>query len=444
MNIIHILDKKRRGEDHTEEEIRFLVEGMTQGTIADYQVAAWLMAVCIQGLSLENATTLTDAFVRSGKVLDLSAVGGIVVDKHSTGGVGDKTTLVLAPLLAASGVKVAKLSGRGLGFTGGTVDKLEAIPGFRTKLSNQEFIQQVQRIGIALSGQTGELAPADGHMYALRDVTATVDSIPLIAASVVSKKIAAGADVIVLDIKFGRGAFMKDLETAQQLAEACRHIGKRLGKTLSTVISSMNQPLGYAIGHAVEIQETVATLKGEGPEDLQELSLTLGAVALVGAGRYDRLEEAKAELRDHLASGAAYEKFKELVIAQGGDPEALEDHTILPQPDRIVMTPSPATGYVAAIDSLAVAEAAKTVGAGRLTKDAPINLGVGVLLHKKVGDYVEQGETLAELYSDAKQHAEALDLLKSAFQFSETPVTPPPLLDEIFCAETGLHVHPVA
>lgn len=440
MNVIKIIDTKRRGDDHTREEIDFLVEGMTRGIIADYQVSAWLMAVCINGLSLENTTWLTDAFVRSGKVLDLSSVGGIVVDKHSTGGVGDKTTLALAPMLAASGVKVAKLSGRGLGFTGGTIDKLEAIPDFRTQLTNAEFVKQVQECGLAICSQTQDLAPADGKMYALRDVTGTVDSIPLIAASVVSKKIASGADVIVLDIKAGRGAFMKSMDGAKALAETCREVGKHLGKTLSTVISTMDQPLGYAIGHSLEIIETVATLKGEGPKDLEELCMTLGAVALVGAGRVDHMDEGRAELKKHLDSGEAYEKFKQLVIRQGGEVEALEDHALLPQPDRVVMMPAPVSGYIKSIDSLTVAESAKMVGAGRITKDTPINLGVGVLLHRKVGEYIEQGDTVAELHCGRTHQSEALEMLNNAFTFSDIPIDPPKLVAEVYCAQNGLHL----
>lgn len=431
ITIIQIIDKKRRGERHTQPEIQALVEGMSSGNWADYQISAWLMAATINGLNLDETTWLTDAFVKSGAMLDLSKVGGIVVDKHSTGGVGDKTTLVLAPLLAASGVKVAKLSGRGLGFTGGTIDKLDAIPGFKTSLNNAEFIRLVQSVGVAISSQTGALAPADGQMYALRDVTATVDSIPLIAASVVSKKVAAGAQVIVLDIKHGRGAFMKTLDEAKQLAEVCREIGKRLGKTLSTVISSMEQPLGCAIGNSVEVIETINTLKGEGPEDLQELCLVLGGVALVSAGKFETMEDAKADLLAHLKSGEALDKFREMIVAQGGDPEILEDTSLLPQPHRIIMTPATSTGYVADIDPMIVAQTAKMVGAGRLTKDAPVDLGVGVVLHKKVGDHVEKGETLAELYSGKLRHDEALELLKTAFTFSDSPVSPPPLFDEI-------------
>ncbi len=436
MNVIQIIDKKRRGETHGEEEIRFLVESMVSGQAADYQISAWLMAACINGLNLDETTWLTKYFVESGEVLDFSKVDGVVVDKHSTGGVGDKTTLVLAPMLAACGVKVAKLSGRGLGFTGGTIDKLEAIPGFRVTLSNDEIIRQVNQIGLAISSQTADLAPADGKMYALRDVTATVDNIPLIAASVVSKKVASGAKVIVLDIKFGRGAFMKTLDEARELARTCREVGRRLGRSISTVISSMNQPLGYAIGHTVEIVETVNTLKGEGPKDLLALCVQLGAITLVSAGKAPNPTHAEAELMARIEDGSAFSRFQELVAAQGGDIEALADFNQLPQPARIRLFPASRSGYIAGIDSLKIAQAAKAVGAGRAKKGDPIDLGVGVVLHKKVGDCVEAGETLAELHVGPKGEADALDLLHEAITFSDTPVDPPLLIDEICMGES--------
>jgi pyrimidine-nucleoside phosphorylase len=435
VNIIEIIDKKRRGLTHTEEEIEALVRMVNTGAAHDYQTAAWLMAACINGLDLDETTWLTQAFVTSGRILDLSAVEGVVVDKHSTGGVGDKTTLGLVPLLAAAGVKVAKLSGRGLGFTGGTIDKLESIPGFKVALSTQEFTRQLKQIGMAISSQTSDLAPADGKIYAIRDVTATVESIPLIAASVVSKKIAAGADVIVLDIKFGRGAFMKTLEEAKTLAHTCREIGKRLGKSISTVISSMNQPLGCAVGHSLEILETLDFLQGKASPDLEAVSLKLGGVALVCAGLQPTIEEAEAALAGYLRDGSALEKFRELVVAQGGDPYFMQDASLLPQPDRVLMVPSETTGYVADIDPMAVAMCAKMVGAGRTTKDSPINLGVGVLLHCQIGDAVKQGETLVELYADDRDHRDALALLKNAFKFSPDPVEPPPLIEEVILGE---------
>ncbi len=435
MNVIEIIDKKRRGLTHTQAEISTLVRMMETEKAHDYQISAWLMAVCINGLDVDETTWLTQAFVDSGKQLDFSKLDGVVIDKHSTGGVGDKTTLALIPLLAAAGAKVAKLSGRGLGFTGGTIDKLEAIPGFKVSLSESEFIRQIHKIGMAISSQSSDLAPADGKMYALRDVTATVESIPLIAASVISKKIAAGADVIVLDIKYGKGAFMHTIEDANALAFNCREIGKRLGKSISTIISAMNQPLGCTIGHALEIQETVRLLQGEGPEDLETLCVTLGGVALVCAGLANTKEAGEAQLRASLRDGTAMEKFRELVVAQGGDPYFLQDPNLLPQPDRVLMLPATQNGYVADIDALKVAQAAKMVGAGRLTKNSPIHLGVGVYLHKKVGDPIKVGETLVELYADTKDHRDALDMLKSAYTFSETPVSQPPLIDEVIVGD---------
>lgn len=439
MNIIEIIDKKRRGLTHTPEEIDCLVRQMMSGEAHDYQISAWLMAACIHGLDMDETTWLTQAFVESGTRLDLSKVEGVVVDKHSTGGVGDKTTLGLIPMLTACGVKIAKLSGRGLGFTGGTIDKLEAIPNFKVTLSSQEFMKQVRQIGMAISSQASDLAPADGRMYALRDVTATVDNIPLIAASVISKKIAAGADVIVLDIKYGRGAFMKTLDDAKELAYACREIGKRLGKSISTVISSMNQPLGFAIGHSLEVLETVDMLKGKGPADLEELCARLGGVALVGAGVVSSEEEGQQMLRGKIRDGSALEKFRELVVAQGGDPYFMQDAALLPQPDRVLMIPARQHGYVASIDSLEVARSAKMVGAGRMTKNEPINLGVGVVLRKKVGDPVSTGETLVELHADDKDHSDAMEVLKNAFTFSESPVDPPPLIEEIVIGEVLQH-----
>jgi pyrimidine-nucleoside phosphorylase len=435
MNIIEIIDKKRRGLTHSEAEVTALVQMMESGKAHDYQISAWLMAACINGLNMDETTWLTQAFVNSGKIMDLSEAGGVVVDKHSTGGVGDKTTLALLPMLATAGVKVAKLSGRGLGFTGGTIDKLEAIPNFKTSLSGIEFVEQIQKLGMAISCQTADLAPADGKMYALRDVTATVASMPLIAASVISKKIAAGADVIVLDIKYGAGAFMSTLEEAKTLAFTCREVGKRLGKSISTVISAMNQPLGYAIGHSLEVIEIVNLLNGKGPQDLEDLCVRLGGVSLVSSGLYASLEEAEARLRQELHDGSALLKFKELVMAQKGDVAAIEDFSLLPQPDRVLMLPSTQAGYIANIDALEVARSAKMVGAGRLSKESEINLGVGVLLRKKVGDPVKMGETLVELYADDKDHREALQVLKNAFQFSAEPVTPPPLIEEVLMGD---------
>lgn len=430
--ILNSLKTKRLGQTHTQPEIAALIEALMAGTMADYQASAWLMAVCINGLTLDEVTWLTQAYVESGQTLDWSDLDGVVVDKHSTGGVGDKTTLVVVPLLAAAGVKVAKLSGRGLGFTGGTIDKLEAIPGFRADLSNEQIRAQLKTVGAVIGSQTQSLAPADGLLYALRDVTATVDCPTLIAASVVSKKIAAGAQTIVLDIKVGQGAFMKTLEEARHLAWLCQQIAGRLGRQLVTVLSSMEQPLGLAVGNALEVQEAVAVLKNEGPADVRQLAVRLAAHALVGAAVAPDLTEAEAILVPLLENGQAYQKFLALVAAQGGDVEALEDFNHLPQPDRISVLPASQTGYVSGIDSLKVAEAVQLMGGGRVTKNSPLNLGVGVLLHAKVGQRVKQGDVLAELYADNKHHLEALELLKQAFTFSNEPLEwlPPLILEE--------------
>lgn len=434
MNIITIIDKKRGGQAHTQEELAYLVAGAMSGEIPDYQLSAWLMAVCCRGLNLDEITWLTDLYVRSGQTLDLSDVGGVVVDKHSTGGVGDKTTLVLAPMLAACGVRIAKLSGRGLGYTGGTVDKLEAIPGFNMQLSMAQIRQQVQRIGIALGSQTSELAPADGKIYALRDVTATVASIPLIAASVVSKKIAAGAEVITLDIKVGEGAFMKSLADAKELALTCREVGKRLGRSISTVISGMEQPLGRAIGHSVEVLEAIDTLKGDGPADLVSLCRTLGGVTLLDARQVTTLAEGEAMMQEAIISGRALRKFSEVISAQHGDARVIEQPNLLPQPRQRLMVPSPTRGIVHACHALQVAEAAKVLGAGRVTKSAPIDLSVGVVLHKKIGDHVVAGEPLAELWVNEMGIETAHQRILEAYRIQEAPVQPPPLIEELFCA----------
>jgi pyrimidine-nucleoside phosphorylase len=428
LNTIALLDTKRRGGTHTRQELLDLVSAAHAGTMPDYQVSAWLMAACIQGLSLDETVWLTEAFIASGQTLDLSAITRPVIDKHSTGGVGDKTTLILVPLLAAAGAVVAKLSGRGLGFTGGTIDKLEAIPGFKTSLSSRQFMAQLGTIGMAISSQTADLAPADAQFYALRDVTATVDNLSLIAASVVSKKIAAGAGTIVLDIKYGRGAFMKTLPEARQLADLCQAIATHLGRAMETVISSMEAPLGLAVGNAVEIVEAVATLKGQGPADVTQLCLHLGAKALVRAGLHQSYESATVHLQTLLDDGSAYRKLVALVEAQGGDVEALDDPCLLPQPRRISFVPSPQGGFVRSIDSLAIAQVVKLLGGGRSVKGEALDLSVGVVLHKKVGDPVEKGETLAELYVGATKANEALTLLQSAYQWSPEPLLSLPCL----------------
>jgi len=442
MKLLDIIDKKRRGMTHSAEEINALIQMACSGKAKDYQLSAWLMAVCINGLNLDETAWLTQAMVESGKQLDFSHLKGVVVDKHSTGGVGDKTTIALLPLLAAvgekAGVKVAKLSGRGLGFTGGTIDKLEAIPGFETALSNERFAEQLSQIGMALSSQTPDLAPADSLLYALRDVTATVESIPLIAASVVSKKIAAGAQIILLDIKYGAGAFMKTVEEVRELAFTCREVGKRLGRRISTVISGMEQPLGLAVGNALEIAEIVDLLNGKGPQDLEDLCVVLGATLLrqseeaVGISNSTAAEErVKQAMRD----GSAMASFREWILAQKGDAAFLDDLKKLPQAKRAAVVKADKAGYLERVDAMSVARAAKLAGAGREEKSAKILLSVGVKLNKKVGDAVAVGELLAELYLDdaavTPDETGALDALYAAFSISPQPVQPPALLDEI-------------
>ncbi len=404
MNIItsptHWIEQKKRGETHTELEINALVQAFMAGRMENYQLSAWLMAVCLNGLNEEETYYLTKAFVESGETLNLHAMGidGITVDKHSTGGVGDKTTLIVAPLMAAAGLKVVKLSGRGLGFTGGTIDKLEAIPHFKVSLNEAELVQQVQAIGIALSSQTPKLTPADGAFYALRDVTATVDNLSLIAASVMSKKIAAGADVIVLDIKAGNGAFMKSVEEAEALASLCQRIGHRFGKRVETIVSDMNSPLGKAVGHTVEIIEAIETLQGKGHPDLTDLCVKLTSLALIAAERFSNPQEAEAYVQTLLQNGQAYQTFKTWIQAQGGDLEALEHHTLLPQPMRKMLVPSPQTGKIQRINALAVAKVVKALGGGRSTIEDVLDYGVGVILHQTVGAFVEAGEPLFELW----------------------------------------------
>jgi pyrimidine-nucleoside phosphorylase len=421
MSYLSLIEAKRNRQTHTQSQIQDLVKGVTSGEMPDYQLAAWLMAAYLNGLTPEETIWLTQAFVDSGKTLDLSSVDGLVVDKHSTGGVGDKVTLVLAPLLASAGFKVAKLSGRGLGFTGGTIDKLEAIPGFQTERTQQQFVQQLQSVGIAISGQSSELTPADAHFYALRDVTATVDNIPLIASSVVSKKIAAGAHIIVLDIKYGRGAFMPTLEKAQELASLCQKVGQALGREMITCISSMETPLGQAVGHSLEVLEAVETLKGKGPKDLEDLCLSLGAKVLCQAKRYETESEATDYLKSLFASGEALKAFEHLVKAQGGEVEALHDPNLLPQPDRVGFLPASVSGTIRSIDPLLVASAVHSLGGGRLKKGDPIHHGVGVILRCKVGDVVEEGDTLVELHACGKCYGTAQAQLKEAIVIESFP-----------------------
>jgi pyrimidine-nucleoside phosphorylase len=400
------IEQKKQGHPHREADLSALVHAVMNGTMKDYQLSAWLMAVCLKGLNEEETFYLTKAFVESGDVLDLHGMGieGITVDKHSTGGVGDKTTLIVAPLMAAAGLKVAKLSGRGLGFTGGTIDKLEAIPHFQVELSETAFVAQIQRIGLALSSQTPKLTPADGVFYALRDVTATVDNLSLIAASVMSKKIAAGADVIVLDIKAGKGAFMKDVPSAQALADLCRSIGQRFGKAVETTLSSMDAPLGKAIGHTVEVIEAIEVLQGKATGaslDLEALCVKLTAMALVAAKRYDSLEAATVYVKSLLHDGSAFARFGAWVDAQGGDVASLSDTSLLAQPLRKISVPSPKSGVIESIDAMGIAKVVKGLGGGRTVKTDVLDYGVGVVLLHGEGDAIEAGQPLLELWVGA-------------------------------------------
>ncbi|MEC1601145.1 pyrimidine-nucleoside phosphorylase [Bacillus halotolerans] len=408
MRMVDIIIKKQNGKELTTEEIQFFVNGYTDGSIPDYQASALAMAIFFQDMSDRERADLTMAMVNSGETIDLSAIEGIKVDKHSTGGVGDTTTLVLAPLVAALDVPVAKMSGRGLGHTGGTIDKLEAIDGFHVELSKEEFIKLVNRDKVAVIGQSGNLTPADKKLYALRDVTGTVNSIPLIASSIMSKKIAAGADAIVLDVKTGAGAFMKTEEDAAELAKAMVRIGNKVGRQTMAVISDMSQPLGFAIGNALEVKEAIDTLKGEGPEDLHELVLTLGSQMVVLAKKAGTLVEARAKLEEVMKNGKALEKFKDFLKNQGGDSSIVDDPSKLPQAAYHIDVPAKEAGVVSEIVADEIGVAAMLLGAGRATKEDEIDLAVGIMLRKKVGDKVEKGEPLVTLYANRENVDEVI------------------------------------
>ncbi|EPQ9591722.1 pyrimidine-nucleoside phosphorylase [Staphylococcus pseudintermedius] len=402
MRMVDIIAKKRDGHALTKEEIEFVVNGYTNDDIPDYQMSSLAMAIFFQDMTDEERAYLTMAMVESGDQIDLSNIEGIKVDKHSTGGVGDTTTLVLAPLVAALDVPVAKMSGRGLGHTGGTIDKLESVEGFHVEISEEAFVKLVNEDKVAVIGQTGNLTPADKKIYALRDVTATVNSIPLIASSIMSKKIAAGADAIVLDVKTGNGAFMKTVEDAEQLAHAMVKIGNQVGRQTMAIISDMSQPLGRAIGNALELQEAIDTLKGEGPEDLTELVLTLGSQMVVLAQKAKDLDEARGMLQEVIDNGKALEKFKTFLSNQGGDASIVDEPSKLPTAQYQFELPAKRNGVVSEMIANEIGIASMMLGAGRQTKEDVIDLAVGLVLNKKVGDRVEEGESLLTIYANSE------------------------------------------
>ncbi|AUJ52258.1 pyrimidine-nucleoside phosphorylase [Staphylococcus hominis subsp. hominis] len=424
MRMVDIIEKKRDGQTLTKEEIEFFIEGYTNGDIPDYQASSLAMAIFFQDMNEEERAALTMAMVNSGDVIDLSKINGIKVDKHSTGGVGDTTTLVLAPLVAAVGVPVAKMSGRGLGHTGGTIDKLESIDGFHVEISEADFIKLVNEDQVAVIGQTGNLTPADKKLYALRDVTGTVNSIPLIASSIMSKKIAAGADAIVLDVKTGNGAFMKTLEDAEALAHAMVSIGNNVGRNTMAIISDMSQPLGRAIGNALELKEAIDTLNGQGPEDLTELVLTLGSQMVVLAERANTLEEARQLLNEAIENGSALDKFKTFLENQGGDASVVNSPELLPTAEYQIDYKAKSSGVVSELIANEIGVASMMLGAGRQTKDDDIDLSVGIVLNKKVGDKVNVGESLLTIHSNRENVDDVIKKLDESIEIKAQAKTP--------------------
>jgi pyrimidine-nucleoside phosphorylase len=432
MRILDIIAQKRDGGELSAAEIDFFIQSFVQDEIPDYQAAAWLMAVYLRGMSRQETIDLTMAMARSGQTLDLEEIAPLVVDKHSTGGVGDKTTLAVAPLVASTGLPVGKMSGRALSYSGGTLDKLESIPGFHADITSAEFLAQLRTVGVVVCGQTADLAPADGKLYALRDVTATVPCLPLIASSIMSKKIASGANAIVLDVKVGRGAFMKTKEEAITLARLMVEIGQGIGRQVRAVLSDMNQPLGRAVGNALELKEALDTLHGHGPHEFLEHCLNVAGQMLILGGKAQDAEEARAILLEALHSGQALAKFRKWIAAQGGDLTVVDDPTRLPQAAIIQDVPAPRTGYVAGIDAKEAGLTAMLLGAGRAKKGDPVDHAVGMVLHAKIGDDVKRGDPLLTLHAnDSQKLAQAQEKLLAAYTWSEDPVQAPPLLYEI-------------
>ena len=431
MRMYDLIVKKKKGEELSTEEIRYMIGGFTDGSIPDYQMSAMTMAICFQGMSRRETVDLTLAMRDSGDVMDLSGITGVKVDKHSTGGVGDKTSLALAPLVASLGVPVAKMAGRGLGHTGGTIDKLECFPGFTTEISEELFVHNVNTIGIAIAAQTANLAPADKKLYALRDVTGTVDQMSLIASSIMSKKLACGSDAIVLDVKTGNGAFMKHYEDSVALAKAMVDIGQMAGKKTAAVITDMDQPLGYAIGNSLEVIEAINTLCGKGPEDFREVVFALGSLMLQLAGRAADETEARALLDGAIANGSALKKLAEFVEAQGGDPSPVYDTSLLPIAGDTLVVTAERDGYVHRILAEEIGIACMSLGGGRETKESAVDLSVGIILKKKKGDKVCAGDTLAVIYgNDMAKMAQAKRRIADAYEISEQPVTADPVIRE--------------
>ena len=427
--MLEIIKKKRDGQELNKEDYAKVINGFVSGNIPDYQISAFLMAIYFKGLSNEETAILTDVMMRSGDLIDLSAIKGIKVDKHSTGGVGDKTTLVLGPLVAAAGVPVAKMSGRGLGHTGGTLDKMESISGLSVDMTREEFIERINQHGIAICGQNAKLVPADKMLYALRDVTGTVNNVSLIASSIMSKKLACGADAIVIDIKVGEGAFMKTEEEAKALAKIMISIGAQMNRNVIAVISAMHQPLGLAVGNALEVKEAIDTLKGNGPEDLTQLCLELGSHMLVLAKVCANYDEGVSKLKSLIESGEGLNKLKELVEVQGGDVSQIDQPDLLPTTQYSEVFTAIKSGYITELNALEVGLASVNLGAGRETKDSIIDHGAGILLQKKIGDQVKKGDTLAILYSNEQSSfVKAKELLNLAYQINDTAPQNKPLI----------------
>ena len=436
MRMLDLIHKKRKGMVLTQEEIQFFVQGVTHDTIPDYQTAAFLMAVVFQGMDAGETAQLTEAMMHSGDTIDLSGIAGIKVDKHSTGGVGDKTTIALGPMVASCGIPVAKMSGRGLGHTGGTIDKLESFPGLETSLPIDQFMKQVNDIKLAVAGQTANLAPADKKLYALRDVTDTVENISLIASSVMSKKLASGADAIVLDVKTGSGAFMKTREDAVKLAKAMVEIGDHMNRETVALVTDMDQPLGRAVGNSLEVKEAIDVLKGQGPEDITQLCIELGAWMLVLGKKADTLEEGQASMKACIADGSALESMKQFVTSQGGDSRYVDDPSLFPQAPHQVEAAAPQAGIVSSIDAESIGLAALVLGAGREQKDSVIDLAVGMILNKKVGDRVKEGESLATLHANSREKAEeAAETVLKAYEISKEAPPKNPLIYEVIQAQ---------